>query len=139
MKALSIKQPYAGLIMAGIKTIENRSWTTKYTGKLVICSTATPEAKRWFDETREKVKRLGLTFPESGCAINGAALGTVEFNHLVWLDDGGNPVTDSPTLETADCQDWWDDEMIGWIFTNPKPFAKPIPVKGALGLWNFNP
>jgi hypothetical protein len=35
-KVLSIKQPYAMLICAGIKTVENRTWKTDYRGKLLI-------------------------------------------------------------------------------------------------------
>ena len=33
---LSVKQPYATLICAGIKTVENRTWKTDYRGKLLI-------------------------------------------------------------------------------------------------------
>jgi len=36
MKALTIFQPYAALIVAGIKDIENRSWSTSYRGSLLI-------------------------------------------------------------------------------------------------------
>jgi hypothetical protein len=36
MKTLSIRQPYASLVCKGIKTVENRSWDTKYRGKLFI-------------------------------------------------------------------------------------------------------
>lgn len=37
MKAISIRQPWAHLIAEGIKTVECRSWTTKYRGPLLIC------------------------------------------------------------------------------------------------------
>lgn len=33
---LSIKQPHATLICAGIKTVENRTWKTDYRGKILI-------------------------------------------------------------------------------------------------------
>ena len=36
MKTLSIKQPYATLICAGVKRVENRTWTTDYRGRLLI-------------------------------------------------------------------------------------------------------
>ena len=36
MKALTIRQPWASLIAAGVKTIETRSWSTKYRGPLAI-------------------------------------------------------------------------------------------------------
>jgi len=38
MKALSIRQPWAGLIAAGVKTIETRNWRTGYRGQLLICA-----------------------------------------------------------------------------------------------------
>lgn len=43
MKAITIKQPHAQLILLGEKTIELRSWTTKYRGPLLICAGARPE------------------------------------------------------------------------------------------------
>ena len=36
MKTLSIKQPWAYLIACGLKDIENRTWKTKYRGKILI-------------------------------------------------------------------------------------------------------
>lgn len=36
MKAISIRQPWAWLIVNGFKDIENRSWDTKYRGMVLI-------------------------------------------------------------------------------------------------------
>lgn len=36
MKAISIRQPWAWLIVNGYKDIENRSWRTKYRGQVLI-------------------------------------------------------------------------------------------------------
>ena len=38
VKALSIKQPWAGMIACGAKPIEYRSWKTPYRGDLLICA-----------------------------------------------------------------------------------------------------
>jgi hypothetical protein len=35
-KTLSVKQPYAAFICAGVKTVENRTWKTDYRGRLLI-------------------------------------------------------------------------------------------------------
>lgn len=40
MKALTLHEPYASLIAAGIKTIETRGWSTKYRGPLAIHAAA---------------------------------------------------------------------------------------------------
>ncbi len=50
MKALSIDQPNATFVAAGIKDVENRTWTTTYRGKIYIHATlkkefAWPDAK----------------------------------------------------------------------------------------------
>lgn len=36
MKALSIKQPWAWLIVNGYKNIENRTWKTKFRGEFLV-------------------------------------------------------------------------------------------------------
>jgi hypothetical protein len=38
VKALSIRQPWASLIVSGHKTIETRTWPTPYRGDLLICA-----------------------------------------------------------------------------------------------------
>ena len=45
MKAISLWQPWASAIPAGLKTIETRSWATAYRGPLAIHA-----AKRWTAE-----------------------------------------------------------------------------------------
>lgn len=45
MKSISVRNPYAHLIMCGEKTVECRSWRTDYRGDLLICSSANPKIK----------------------------------------------------------------------------------------------
>lgn len=40
MKCISIRQPWAWLILHGQKDVENRSWNTKYRGPLLIHASA---------------------------------------------------------------------------------------------------
>jgi hypothetical protein len=42
LKALSVKQPYAGRIARGEKTIEVRGWSTSYRGRILVCSSKQP-------------------------------------------------------------------------------------------------
>lgn len=50
MKALSIRQPWAELIRIGEKSMEIRSWRTKYRGKLLICSSKSKEEQNDFNK-----------------------------------------------------------------------------------------
>jgi hypothetical protein len=43
MKGLSVKQPWANLIASGRKTIETRTWSTGYRGRLLIVSSKKPD------------------------------------------------------------------------------------------------
>jgi hypothetical protein len=38
MKALSLIQPYLNNIIAGVKKIETRNWSTNYRGDLLLCA-----------------------------------------------------------------------------------------------------
>ena len=137
MKAISVRQPYAGLIIAGIKNVENRTWKTNYTGQLVIVSTAKPDAQKWWAAMRKKIKELDQVFPEDLCKINGAALGVVDFNYLLWMDENGDPTTDHPTLTQAETAAWWNPDMIGFYLENPRRLLAPIPITGRLGLYTL--
>ncbi len=44
MKALSIKEPYASMILNGKKTIETRTWKTRHRGRLLLCASKEPES-----------------------------------------------------------------------------------------------
>jgi hypothetical protein len=58
-RVLSVRQPWAHLIVAGIKTIENRTWTTRYRGPLLIHA-----SKRWYDEPVAEIEqRHAITIP----------------------------------------------------------------------------
>lgn len=48
MKAISIKQPWAGLIAQGKKRLEIRSWQTHFRGDILICASAKPDLKTGF-------------------------------------------------------------------------------------------
>lgn len=45
MKAISIKEPWAGMIAEGKKTIETRTWNTNYRGKIIIVASKVPRTK----------------------------------------------------------------------------------------------
>jgi len=57
MKILSIRQPWAALIVSGAKDVENRTWPTRYRGPLLVHA-----AKRSDDVTSEDIQqRYGVS------------------------------------------------------------------------------
>lgn len=58
MKALSILQPWAWLIVNGHKDIENRDWATKFRGRFIVHA-----GKKWGREQREDLEDIRARFP----------------------------------------------------------------------------
>ncbi|HTV55212.1 MAG TPA: ASCH domain-containing protein, partial [Terriglobia bacterium] len=58
MKALSIRQPWAWLIVNGFKPIENRSWNTNFRGRILIHASlkVDREGEKWVRKTFPAIK-----------------------------------------------------------------------------------
>lgn len=122
MKALTIWQPWASLILSGHKTVENRSWTTRHRGPLAIHAAAripTP-----IDLP------IGVVLPAPLLELpRGVVLGTVEILDCVPLDDW---LADHPG-------DPWAFGPWCWVLGSPTPFKRPIPARGLQALWTWRP
>lgn len=117
MKALTICQPYAHLILTGEKPVENRTWTTRYRGPLLIHA---GKSRSWMDEDDEQ-RYPGMVF--------GAVVGMVEMYDALH-------VTSVQRLH-ADLRD--HHHVNGpWCFMlrNPVRFERPIPYRGAQGFFD---
>jgi hypothetical protein len=54
MKCLSLRQPYAGLLVSGKKTIKLRKWNTSFRGKFLIHASK--------NVNKEKCSSLGIDY-----------------------------------------------------------------------------
>lgn len=144
MKGFSILQPWATLMAINAKLVETRSWATHYRGEVAIAASA---RLPW------KLHRLCLVEPfASVLAAAGFAdpdslpLGTIV---AVGNLDSCRP-TDVVRFENAlagkACRQPYEnafgdytDGRFGWEFTNVRALARPVPCKGALGLWTLPP
>jgi len=115
MRALSILQPWAWLIVNGVKDIENRVWTTKYRGEFLV------HAGKGFDDDAFEDLVLDPEFAK-GMPTNKAD-----------FERGG--VVGSAVL--VDCVDDHDSD---W-FNGPYGFVlrdqKVLPFRPARGMLNF--
>jgi hypothetical protein len=84
MKALAIRQPYAWLVVHGIKDVENRSWPTCYRGPFFVhASKAIDQEDVRF--VREKLAPRGITLPEE--LPRGGIVGIVTLDDCVQYID----------------------------------------------------
>lgn len=115
MKALTLIQPWASLITEGIKTIETRSWSTKYRGPLAI------HAGKKVDE--EACMKFGFD-PES--VYTSRILCIVQLVDCVQF-----PNPKAPPDKYGD----FTAGRYGWILEKPLRI-NPIKMNGSLGLWS---
>ena len=123
MKVLTIKQPYASLIVNKYKVYEFRSWKTNYRGKILIHSSL-----KYDKEIINKFKDYNLEY------INGAIIGEAEITDCILVDEEFDK-----SLKKINSIVYSNNHIgnYAWKLENIKKYDKPIYVKGKLGLWNY--
>ena len=139
MKTITIKQPWASLIVHGIKDIENRTWPCKkYIGQRVLIHAAGSHGRKFsIDLTDAQTKAAFATIAKETMFGNmpfGSIIGSVEIigcsiNHpSIWAEK-----TD------ADDKGYYENPVYNWVLANPVLFEKPIEnIKGKLSFWEYN-
>ena len=130
MKALSIHQPWAGLIAHGIKTIEIRKWGTEYRGPLVICSTKAPPISREVNLRTSGFWGDLTPFPAL-CGLRGHALAVVHLRKINWVG-AENQIAQGQALCRVDVPG-----ALGWYLDSAR-HMQPVPVRGRQGLWTLD-
>jgi len=132
MKAITIKQPWATLIVMSAKKFETRSWQTKYRGQIAIHAGKTVDKEACSDfYIQRTLKENGMETYEdlpTGVVLAMAQLTTC---HKVTLDFAHQLVK----LEKE-----FGDYTAGryaWELNNVQLLSKPIQAKGQLSLWNW--
>lgn len=118
MKTLSLKQPYAELILQGKKKIELRKWNTSFRGEFLIHASKNPDEKA--------MKLFGFKALPCGMIVGKVKL--VDVKH--YSNDEEHKRDKS--LHLADSV--WGD--YGFILENPERI-NPIPARGNLNFWEF--
>jgi hypothetical protein len=107
VKALSIRQPYAWLIVNGIKDIENRTWATSYRGPVLIHAGKT-YAKRDHKDDFSMYHERG--FPAQRESMLGGIVGVATITGCVsksaspwWIGPYGFTLTDAQACPLVPC------------------------------------
>lgn len=124
MKTLTIKEPWATLIIEGYKSYEFRSWKTNYRGKILIHSGISLEK-----DMAERFKEYNLKY---NC---GNIIGEAELVDCILVDEKfNNQLRQINPLVYARSN---HVETYAWKLENIKKYENPIACKGKLGLWNY--
>ena len=130
LKALSLLQPWASLVVMGLKTIETRSWNTAYRGTLLIHASKGKSGAAVAGSPALK-KHMG----EFKALPFGAIIGEVRLKDVLRISgaEAGAELLDRLTLEERAFGDYTG--RYAWLFVDAVIYDDPIPAKGALGLW----
>jgi len=117
MKALSIRQPWAWLILHGGKDIENRTWITRFRGPFYVHA-AKGMTRQEYDTASDFAESRGIPIPDYHDIDRGGIVGTA------YLVDC-HSFNESP----------WFFGPYGFVLekVNPMPFH---PLKGELGFFD---
>jgi len=118
VKALSLKQPWAELIVSGKKTIEVRKWNTKFRGEFLVHASK--------NTNKEREQEFGFKTLPTGCIVGKATLVEVK-----------KYKTQEEFEKDADkhfAKGWWDAKAHGFILTSATRI-KPKTLKGQLNFF----
>lgn len=124
--ALSLWQPFASLVVDGVKPIETRLSATAFRGRFVICATKKLAPKRFYSDVLRRLAEAGED-PEAYGPKNvqrGVILGIVELVECRPMTEADEPkawvsrLTDEGDLRWA------------WVLSPNVVRLKPAPVKG---------
>lgn len=119
---LTVRLPWAALILLGLKTIENKNQNFRYRGRIGIhVSKSTP--RNYYRAAQKLCDELGYTVPDQ-CHLepfNGKIIGTVDCVGCV----------------TSNESEWFEGPY-GLVLESPLFLDYPIPANGKLGFWRLS-
>lgn len=131
VRVLSVRQPWASLIVTGIKDVENRTWSTPYRGTIYIHA-----SQRFDNDAMDYLVEYGeAIFGDAAQEVleslvhhpRGALLGRVTLSDIIPFEE-----------ENLDqLSPWHFEGNLGWYLENAEMFEEPIPMNGKLGLFSI--
>ncbi len=137
-EVLSVRQPHAQLIVAGIMRLENRDQPTKFRGRLWIHSSRLrPPQGSWSDwlkldppmapEDDLEIEESGTCLPPYSELECGSILGSVELFECVPREALPSEFDEGGFAQGRYC----------YLFRNSQALGKPVAARGTSGIWKL--
>lgn len=118
--ALSIRQPWAWLIIHGHKDVENRDWPTNYRGQLLVHASKTRD-QEGHQAALQIAEQLGIDLPPIDTLPLGGIVGEASLHGCV-----------------TECDSPWFVGEYGFLLRNARPLPF-VPYRGRLNFFNVDP
>lgn len=130
MKVLTVRQPWAGLMVGSFQKSHNilrkaevRKWMTSYRGELLI------HAGTALD--KEACERFGIVISDTD---RGIVVGRANLTDVVRIKNE-REWSKLRHIHLESGKRCYGDETFLWLLSNPVLFTNPIPCLGKLRLW----
>jgi len=135
MRCLSVRQPWADLLVAGRKSVEVRHW--KGAPRSAIGDLVAIHAGRQLDGMAPvAVRQAAFVVSAAWQGRRGGIIGAARLAEVLRF-------TEESFAELADCHlnpaDWYEKGLVGLVFEDPVRFPEVVPLPGQLGLWEVAP
>lgn len=150
LRCLTVRQPWAWAITFGGKRIENRTRTTAHRGPVAIHAGLAWDKiggrdPRVWDAWTNWARTIPLG-PDRPPGYDGPTgfpgmlrkeCGWIDFGAIIAVVDLVDVCAASIPLglKTCDCGRWAEPDQAHWRLDNVRPLRRPVPCRGALGLW----
>ncbi|KAK2524625.1 hypothetical protein Q9233_009554 [Columba guinea] len=127
---LSLHQPWASLLVRGIKRVEGRTWYTSHRGRLWIAATAKRPSPQDISELQATYRMLlhkDVEFPSD--YPSGCLLGCVDVTDCLSQEQFNEQY---PELSQE------SDSPFVFICTNPQEMVVKFPIKGKHKIWKLD-
>jgi hypothetical protein len=114
--AISVKQPWAALLIAGLKTVEVRTWATRTRGRVLIhaAKSADPRPEGWRLINTPELKELA--------SLRGGLIGFADLTACVRYRT--SEAFAEAVEEHRNAPEWFRaGGLYGFVFQNPTPIA----------------
>ncbi len=127
MKVLTIKEPYASIIMSGLKEYETRSWKTNYRGKIYIHASIKID-----DDLKSRNDLQKLVYDNNITLKPGYILCEAYLDDCIYMNDMFiKNVSDKEKMVGR-----YELGRYAWHLSDIR-VIEPVQAKGKLGIWNY--
>ena len=128
-QALTVRQPWANLLVTGVKHIETRGWHTAVRGRVAVHAAKSPAYLR---AVAPKMRSFTTGNEPLGCVV-----GSVDLVDCIPLEEVKQKYPELYTEQEIDLGDWRPGRY-GFIMRSPIQYPRPLPAKGKLGWWKWD-
>jgi hypothetical protein len=148
MRALTLTQPWAGLVASGVKLVENRPRAAPHTmfgQRFAIHASREIERRAW-SGVIEIEPRVALDHPgpmafagrvHQLASITSAVIAVATLDGMVF--DKTGMLYNDIGRELGEQFKWWIPSQFGYVLRDVIALPRPVSCKGMLGFWTLAP